>query len=334
MTSLAISPLPELPDLEAEVRLLLQQLPPRKVTTFGSLAKALGAITASKWIAHLMLETAPTPDFPSHRVVRAEGILGDYLIRSAVEQGLLLQADGIEVCEGRVDLDQYGFDDFQTESPLRRLADWQLELAGRVIIEPRPMGPGLDQIGAVDVSYGTKGIAVAGYAVTDLLTGELIWSHVREQKIRFPYISGFLGFRELPALVPLIEEVHAAGKLAEVLIVDGNGTLHARGVGVASHLGVVTGLPTIGVSKTLPFGQVDLNEMQPQEARPIVFEGRTVGMAVRPRQGVHPLFVSPGHRIDLETSVAIVTKSLHSQRLPAPQFWADRLSREATRKQV
>lgn len=325
--------LPELPKLDHAVCELLSQLPRGRVTTYGQLAKALGVVSAAKWIATYLLSSSADVRVPSHRVVRADGSLGEYQVRTSADQMQALVAEGVDVLEGRVDLDRYGFDEFETGWPLRQLMDWQNELAQEIrLVVPASLTGEVKQIGGVDVSYVRPDLAIAGYALTDLATGELIWSHTREQPLAFPYISGFLGFRELPALVPLLEEVEQAGRLAEVLIVDGNGTLHARSAGVASHLGVVTGIPTIGIGKTLSFGQVDCEGMQPGETRPIHFEGRVIGTALRPTHGRKPVFVSPGHLMDLVTATQLAVNACHTHRIPEPQYWADRLSREATRR--
>jgi deoxyribonuclease V len=327
------SALPDLPNLDLAVGELLSQLPRGRVTTYGQLSKALGVTTAAKWIATYLLSSSAPLDVPSHRVVRVDGSLGDYQARTAAAQMHALTAEGVEISKGRVDLDLYGFDEFQTDWPLRRLMEWQNELAQQIqLVVPTTIVNGIKMIGGVDVSYVSPNLAIAGYALTDIATGELVWSHTRVQPLSFPYISGFLGFRELPALLPLLEEVHRAGQLADVLIVDGNGTLHARSAGVASHLGVVTGIPTIGVSKTLSFGKVDCEGMQPGETRPIHFEGRVIGTALRPKQGSKPVFVSPGHLMDLATATQLAVRACHTHRLPEPQYWADRLSREATRR--
>lgn len=332
---LTFSQLPELPDLDVAVRALLRQLPVGRVTTYGQLAKALGVATAAKWIAFYLLSKPASSDLPAHRVVRVDGSLGEYQLRTAAVQEQLLAAEGILVEDGRVDLARFGFEDFQTDWPLQKLITWQSELARQISLTvPPAISAGVKVIGGVDVSYVNPNLAVAGYALTDVATGELIYSHTRRQPLAFPYISGFLGFRELPALLPLLEEVNEAGRLAEVLIVDGNGTLHLRSAGVASHLGVVTGIPTIGVSKTLSFGQVDLEAMQPGETRPIQSDGQLIGTALRPLQGSHPLFVSPGHLMDLATATQLARNACHSHKLPEPQYWADLLSRRAARESV
>jgi deoxyribonuclease V len=105
--------------------------------------------------------------------------------------------------------------------------------------------------------------------------------------------------------------------------------LHPRRAGAASHFGVAADVPTIGVTKKLLCGQVDIEGMQPLEARPIVFEDRLAGLAIRPTSGsLRPLFVSPGHRVDLTFAEQAVRQTLLGRRLPEPIYWADRLSKQ------
>ena len=245
--------MPDIPDLPGALRRLVEQIPPQRVATYGQLAQALGSSYASKWVASWLLEEPPTETCPTHRVVRADGSLGDYRTRSAADHAAALEAEGIAVVCGKVDLSRHGAPEFQSEAPLKTLADRQVivseqvELTLPTAVRRQFLSEGL--VGGVDVSYTASNRAVAAYALVDLNTGELVWSATHEDEVRFPYISGFLALREIPIILPLLEQVQAAGKLSPILFVDGHGTLHRRKMGIASHLGIVTGLSTIGVGK-------------------------------------------------------------------------------------
>lgn len=336
--------MPEIPDLTAALRLLVEQIPPGRVATYGQLAETLGSSHAAKWIASWLIEEPPTAHCPTHRVVRADGSLGDYRARSAADQAALLEADGIAVVSGKVDLSRHAVEKFQSTAPLQSLADWQTTVSEQVsLVLPAAIRDQLNSnghvtnneldhlVGGVDVSYVTPTRAVAGYALIDINTGELIWSATHEESVRFPYISGFLALREIPIILPLLETVKSAGKLAQILFVDGHGTLHRRKMGIASHLGIVTGLSTIGVGKTLSLGQVDLEHVEPGETRPIIHAGQIIGTALRPFTSKKPLYFSPGHRMDLATATDLVCRLNQTHRLPNPTHWADRLSRDAAR---
>jgi deoxyribonuclease V len=112
------------------------------------------------------------------------------------------------------------------------------------------------------------------------------------------------------------------------VLVDGTGILHPRHAGIATHLGVVASLATVGVTKKLLCGLVDIEGMQPLESRPVLLDDRLTGVAIRPTSGSRrPIYVSPGHRVDMAFSEQLVRRLLLGRRLPEPLAWADRLSR-------
>ncbi len=187
-------------------------------------------------------------------------------------------------------------------------------------------------VGGVDVSYCNPEEGVAAYALVETATGELVWSMTIRRAVPFPYITSYLTFRELPLLAALIEEVHAQKRLAAVVLVDGTGVLHPRRAGIASHLGVVAGMPTIGVTKKLLCGQVDIRGLQQLESRPVLMDEEPLGVAIRPASGsLRPLFISPGSGVDLASAERIVRAVLSGKRLPLPLYWADRFSRQCAR---
>ncbi|MGG5887675.1 endonuclease V [Falsiroseomonas sp. HC035] len=138
-----------------------------------------------------------------------------------------------------------------------------------------------------------------------------------------PYIPGLLGFREVPVLA---EAFRALAVKPDLIFVDGHGLAHPRGLGVASHLGVVLDVPTIGVAKSILVGTVqgDLGEEAGAQA-PLVWQGRPVGVALRTRRGANPIYVSVGHRVSLETALRWVIATGRGRRLPEPT----RLAHEA-----
>jgi deoxyribonuclease V len=146
----------------------------------------------------------------------------------------------------------------------------------------------------------------------------------------FPYIPGLLGFREAPVLL------RAYSKLSikpDLILVDGHGVSHPRGLGIASHLGVLLDTPTIGVAKSILVGKPEraLPE-EPGSSVPLVWKGRGLGMMLRTKKRCSPLIVSAGHRITLNTAVSIVLQCLKGYRLPEPTRQAH-LAANACRKQ-
>ena len=237
-----------------------------------------------------------------------------------------LRDEGVEVRRATIDLERFGFRDFVTDRPLERLREIQTAIQRRIIVRPRRRMPKL--VGGVDVAYPQPELGVAAYALVETATGQLVWSTTVRRRVTFPYVSTYLSFREIPILLDLLDEVRAAGRMAEVLLVDGSGILHHAQAGIASHLGVVASVATVGVTKKLLCGQVDIKEMRPGESRPVVHEERLIGVALRPTAGsLRPIFISPGHRVDVEFLRAAGAAVTDGPALPEPIYWADRLSR-------
>lgn len=183
-------------------------------------------------------------------------------------------------------------------------------------------------IAGVDASFcGESIIAVA----SDFHYPSLIHRSDRtaRKKARFPYVPGLLSFREGEAFISAIRKLK---RKPDVIIVDGQGIAHPLGIGIASHIGVLLGIPTIGCAKTRLVGE----HAEPGPKRghwaPLIYKRKKIGAVLRTRDGVKPVYVSPGHLIDLEASVKIVMQSLTQYRLPEPIRRADRLSRELTKK--
>jgi len=319
---------PIVPDLVGCLRELIAQVPAGKVTTCGDLADALGNRIAARWVGHFALHHEHDAACACHRIIRAGGELGGYVGGSSAEKIGRLTDEGVTVSGGTVDLERFGYVGFVSEQPLEGLRRVQEAIQRQIVLRPRRKMP--RWVGGVDVAYPKPGVGSAAYALVEAATGELVWSMRVERPVGFPYISTYLSFREIPILLELLEEVRGAGRMAEVLMVDGAGILHHRHAGIASHLGVVVSLPTIGITKKLLCGQVDMKDMAAGESRPVVFEDQLVGAALRPTAGSRrPIFVSPGHRVDLSFCEQLVRQMLLGRRLPEPIYWADRLSRTA-----
>lgn len=320
----------EVPDLQKETLELLLQIPKRKVTTYQALAAALGDEIAARAVGQIMAQNDRPDMYPCYKVVHTSGEVGNYSgPGGAAEKVARLRADGIEIRNGRiVNLHRYLFTDFESSQPLKRLRRLQEELS--ISLSLKSEIEELKTVGGVDVSYGER--AVAAYALFDLKEQQLIGSETVEQKITFPYISTYLTFRELPILQELLKKVRLGGKLADVVMVDGNGILHPRHAGIASHLGVLVGVSTIGITKSLLCGEVDLKNMEVGEVRYVLQNGERVGAALKTRPQAQPIYVSPGNKIDLDMAVR-VTLALSSHKLPEPIRLAHELSRRATHVQ-
>lgn len=178
----------------------------------------------------------------------------------------------------------------------------------------------------LDVAYATGSDTVAAAAVTvDLATGAEVECATATGVATFPYVPGLFAFRELPIL---LEALARLTRQPELLIADGHGLAHPRRFGLACHLGVVTGMPAIGVAKT-PLGTFEQPGAVRGSTSPLMLDGEQVGVALRTRDGVKPVFVSVGHRIDLASAGALVLALANTFRLPEPTRRADQRCREA-----
>jgi deoxyribonuclease V len=148
-------------------------------------------------------------------------------------------------------------------------------------------------------------------------------SAVRE--VRFPYITGYLSFREGEAIVMA---VLGLSRRPDLLLVDGQGVAHPRGIGIASHLGVLLGLPAVGCAKSRLIGEYAELDRERGSRVPLRHQGRVIGAVVRTRRGVRPLFVSPGHLIDCDQAVDITLACTGAFRIPEPLRRADFLSKK------
>lgn len=142
------------------------------------------------------------------------------------------------------------------------------------------------------------------------------------RRIRFPYVPGLLSFREAPAIVAAWKRLR---RPADLLLCDGQGIAHPRGIGLASHLGLYLDVPTIGCAKSLLVGEHGPVGRARAATAPLRHAGRVVGAMVRTRAGVAPIIVSPGHRIGLAASVRLALACTRGFRIPEPTRQADLL---------
>lgn len=200
-------------------------------------------------------------------------------------------------------------------SSLEQAADVQRQLAERLILYD-DFAPSA-WIGGMDVSnnlYDPQAMVYASAVVLNKQTLVLEEQAAVAQVQKFPYITGFLGFREAPALITAFKKLTTHPFL---MMVDGHGVSHPRRLGIASHLGVLLDIPTIGVAKTILVGQPasELGEAVGDRV-PLVWKKETIGMVVRTKLRCRPLLISAGHRISLESAVELVLECVTRYRLP------------------
>ncbi|MEU4834668.1 endonuclease V [Streptosporangium sp. NPDC023615] len=189
------------------------------------------------------------------------------------------------------------------------------------LVGPGPRNPA--RVAGVDVAYDGDRLAAA-VTVLDGTTLEVVEEVAVSGRTTFDYVPGLLAFREVPSLLEALDRLSAA---PDLVVCDGYGLAHPRRFGLACHLGVLTGLPTIGVGKTAFVGV----HTDPATARgswtDLTLDGDVVGRVLRTRDGVKPVFVSVGHRVDLDTACHNVLNLTPRHRLPETTRAADGLSR-------
>lgn len=180
------------------------------------------------------------------------------------------------------------------------------------------------RIAGVDVGFEGQGaITHAAAVLLDARSLQPLAHAMARVPTRMPYIPGLLSFRELPAVLEALAQLPEQPGL---VFVDGQGIAHPRGLGIAAHLGVITGLPTIGVAKTILVGtHAPLGEKR-GDSVPLMFKGRIIGTVLRSKERVRPLIVSPGHRMSIEGATRRVLAACTRYRLPEPTRWADKLA--------
>ena len=180
----------------------------------------------------------------------------------------------------------------------------------------------IETVAGVDVSF-SDGEAVAAIGVFDYDTLTVVEESVAGSPVLFPYIPGLLTFREGPAILRAFRQLTHQ---PDVVIFDGQGVAHPRGLGLASHLGVILNRPTIGCAKSRLVGEYDMPEQDKGSVKPLFFRNEIIGAVVRTRRNVKPVFVSPGHLMNTRLAIEIILHCCLRFRLPEPIRWAHKRS--------
>ena len=180
------------------------------------------------------------------------------------------------------------------------------------------------RVAGVDVGFEAAGtVTRAAVAVLRYPELDVLETAIARRPTTFPYIPGLLSFRELPAVLAALEQLREP---PDLLLCDGQGIAHPRRFGIASHLGLLVDIPAIGVAKTRLCGTHEEPPNQRGAWTPLWGQGEIIGAVLRTRPGVRPLYVSPGHRISLETALAYVMGCCTRYRLPETTRHAHRLA--------
>ncbi|MGQ9569935.1 MAG: endonuclease V [Thermodesulfovibrionales bacterium] len=182
-------------------------------------------------------------------------------------------------------------------------------------------------IAGVDAAFSTdKVIGVAcAYTYPDLTFVKESYSIA---KLMFPYVPGFLSFREGRAI---IRAIHRLKIKPDVILFDGQGIAHPKGLGIATHIGIILDIPTIGCAKSRLIGEYKEPGTKKGNWSFLRYKGKIVGAVLRTKDNVRPLFISPGHRTDLKNSIDITLACAKKYRIPQPLRRADFISKKIKR---
>ncbi len=198
----------------------------------------------------------------------------------------------------------------------------QEQLRAQVITENQPGA--VEHVAGVDVGFEEQGkVTRAAVAVLRFPQLDLVERAIARQPTRFPYIPGYLSFREIPALLAALAKITTT---PDLILCDGQGLAHPRRFGIACHLGVLTGLPTIGVAKSRLIGSHDEPGTKKGSWTPLMDKEEVIGAVLRSRDNVSPLYISVGHRVDLPTAIDYVLRCTTRYRLPETTRQAHRLA--------
>ncbi len=208
--------------------------------------------------------------------------------------------------------------------------DLQRRLAAQVVRADTPSQ--VSRVTGVDAAYTADDRRVIAAAVTlDADTLAPLETAVATAEVTFPYVPGLFSFRELPCIRAVLDRLDQPPQL---VVCDGQGVAHPRRLGLASHLGVEMGLPTIGCAKSRLVGEHQSPAKHRGARAPLIDEGETIGAVLRTQDGVRPVYVSVGHLVSLETACAWVLRLSPRHRLPETTRTADHAVRLELRRLV
>jgi deoxyribonuclease V len=203
--------------------------------------------------------------------------------------------------------------DYETLTPAQAIA-YQQELRKQIRIEP--LTQLITTIAGADISFNKYSeVVYAGIVVFSYPDLKIISNATAISRTSFPYISGLLAFREVPALLETWDKLSTK---PDVMVLDGQGIAHERRLGIATHFGLVADVPSIGSAKSRLYGKYDEPANIPFAQSPMYDKGELIGMAIRSKRNCNPIYVSPGHRVSMEQSVQIIKNCIRGYRIPEP----------------
>lgn len=291
-------------DMRLWIEHALEMIPEGRVTTFGSIAKGLGTINASRTVGAICSKMG------SCRVVYSDGSIPEPSLCGIREGITTIERNGREVVEEANIFRDISFDD----PPFVSLTIDQDHLRKSLIRGKET----IEDTAGIDISSG-KGshyCAICSFDRDGNPNGDLCV----KGNVGIPYVSGFLFYREGPLILPTIERAQEENMISDtsLLVIDGNGRMHPRRMGLACQIGASTDMMTCGIAKKLMFGRICeyYSAGMSDDLAPVMDSGEIIGYASRRNRG-SPIFISEGHRTDLD-DVTDILLGLRRSRLPEP----------------
>ena len=288
---------------------LINQIPKGKITTYKEMALAIGSIYATRFIYNAIRKI----NGPWWRVVNEKGEIKD---KKHLE---LLKKEGITIENNKIiNLTKYLYRDLKIDhKPLERLRRYQIELSKKISLYDDFSD--INIIGGVDLSYkNNKAIVV--YTLLDIEKLKLLKFYVFEEHVSFPYIPTFLSFREGD---PILKTFNRVEPKPNVLFVNGQGIAHPVKMGLASYIGVVLDIPTVGITKKHLYGEIKENKIYDKD-------GNQIGWVIK--KNGKTVYVSPGNKLSLESSKELAEKTWIKGQYPEPIRIADEISKKVKKR--
>lgn len=205
----------------------------------------------------------------------------------------------------------------------REAIELQKQLAYEVI-ETDDFLPPVKTVAGIDLGYDAKTDTCRAVVVVLNFPGlQLIEKAEAILPIQFPYVPGLLSFRETPVAVKALEKLQIT---PDLILCDGQGIAHPRHFGIACHIGLLADVPTIGVAKSVLVGKFEILGESRGNTADLIYKNEKLGVALRTKDKVQPVYISVGHKIKLETAVDYVLKCTPKYRLPETTRLADQLA--------
>ena len=218
------------------------------------------------------------------------------------------------------------------------LHPWDLDYGEAVALQEKLRGKldlrtkkrKINVVAGADVSYIKRGdFFFSGVVVMDIRSFEILETAESHQKVDFPYIPGLLSFREGPVLLNAFRRLKI---VPDAVIFDGQGIAHQRGFGIASHMGLILNIPSVGCAKSRLVGEFGEVETKKGSITPLVYNDNKVGYVVRTKDNVKPVFISPGNLMSHEDGVELIISATGKYRLPEPIRAAHNLVNRSRKK--